>query len=98
MPRRTNPWFSLGWDAFQLGLEASTVIGLRSMKIAAGGAAADTESKLMVQEKIDAAMSLQTLAMTGALGLTAPRIAARTLAHYRRKVRSNRRRLSKTAS
>jgi len=97
MTRRANPWFSLGWDAFALGVEASTVIGLRSMKIAAGGPAADAESRLMVSEKVDAAMSLQTLALTGALGLTAPRIAAKTLAHYRRKVRSNRRRLSKAS-
>ena len=95
MTRRANPWFSLGWDAFTLGVEASAVIGLRSMKIAAGGTAANAEAELMIREKVDAAMSLQTLAMTGALGLTAPRIAAKTLAHYRRKVRSNRRRLSK---
>lgn len=97
MARRSNPWMKLGWDAFALGVEASTVIGLRSMKIAAGGPAADAEAKLMVSEKVDAALALQTLAFTGALGLTAPRIASNTLAHYRRKVRSNRRRLAKRA-
>jgi hypothetical protein len=31
--------------------------------------------------------------MTGALGFTAPQVASRTLTHYRRKVRQNRRRL-----
>jgi hypothetical protein len=80
MTRYSNPWFKLGMDAMALGMEASTVIGLRTMKIAAGGSAAATESERMVSEKIDAAMDLQTMAMTGALGLTAPRIASKTLA------------------
>jgi len=34
-------------------------------------------------------------AMTGALGYTATGVAAKSLAHYRRKVRANRRRLIK---
>jgi hypothetical protein len=92
-----NPWIKLGWDAMALGAEATSVIGLRTMKIAAAGPAADAEAALMVQEKIEAAWALQSLAMVGALGFTAPKIAARTLAHYRRKVRANRRRLAKSS-
>jgi hypothetical protein len=65
------------------------------MKIASGGAAADAEARRMVGEKVDAAVALQTLALTGALGFTAPHIAGKTLAHYRRRVRANRRRLTK---
>ena len=76
-------------------MEASSVIGLRTLKIAAGGAAGEREARQMVDEKIDAALSLQSLAMTGGLGLTPATVAARTLTHYRRKVRANRRRLSK---
>lgn len=95
MARSRNPWFRLGWDVWSLGLEASTVMGLRTMKIARGGPAADAEARRMVSEKVDAAVALQTLALTGALGVTAPRIAGKTLAHYRRKVRANRRRLGK---
>ena len=95
MPRSRNPWLRLGWDAWALSLEASTVMGLRTMKIAAGGPAADAEAKRMVSEKVEAAAALQTLAVTGALGFTAPQVAGKTLAHYRRKVRANRRRLSK---
>ncbi len=49
----------------------------------------------MVVEKIDAAVALQGLAMTGALGATASSAASKTLSHYRRKVRANRRRLAK---
>jgi hypothetical protein len=92
---RRNPWIALGWNTMALGAEAASVIGLRSLKIATGGPAANAEAELMVREKIDAAWALQGLALTGALGLTAPRVAAKTLAHYRRRVRANRRRLSK---
>ncbi len=95
MARSRNPWLKLGWDAWALGLEASTVMGLRTMKIAQGGAAAEAEARRMVSEKVEAAAALQALALTGALGVTAPRIADKTLAHYRRKVRANRRRLAK---
>jgi hypothetical protein len=47
----------------------------------------------MVQEKSAAAMALTMAAMTGALGFTAPAAAARTIGHYRKRVRANRRRL-----
>jgi hypothetical protein len=94
MARRKNPWIGLGFNAWALGLEASTVIGLRTLKIAAGGKAGTAEADLMVREKIKAAVELQTLALTGGLGFTPPRAASKTLAHYRRKVRANRRRLT----
>jgi hypothetical protein len=96
MGQRRNPWFSLGWDTMALGVEAASVIGLRTVKIATGGPGASAEAELMVNEKIAAAWALQGLAMTGGLGFTAPAIAAKTLAHYRRRVRANRRRLSKS--
>ncbi len=93
--RRGNPWFGIGLDAWSLGLEASTVMGLRAMRIAEGGPGARAEAQRMVSEKVEAAAALQVMALTGALGATAPSASARTIAHYRRKVRANRRRLSK---
>lgn len=95
MARRKDPWAGLAWNAWAMGLEASTVIGLRTMKIAAGGPAAQAEIDLMVNEKVTAAMTLPMLAMTGQLGTTGPAVAARSLTHLRKKVRANRRRLSK---
>ena len=95
MARKRNPWFRLGQDALALGAEAATVMTLRSMKIAAGGAAAETEARRMVSEKVEAAQALQVLALTGALGITAPGVVDKTLKHYRRKVRANRRRLTR---
>ncbi len=93
--RGANPWIGLGLSAWTLGLEASTVVGLRTLKIAAGGAAGEAEARRMVSEKVEAGIALQTLALTGALGFTPHGATAKTLAHYRRKVRANRRRLSK---
>lgn len=90
-----NPWASLSLDAWSLSLEAANVIGMRMMKIAAGGAAGWTESQLMVSEKVEAGLALQVMALTGGLGSTGPVAARRTLKHYGRKVRANRRRLSR---
>ncbi|HSZ50180.1 MAG TPA: hypothetical protein VK801_01295 [Caulobacteraceae bacterium] len=95
MARRRNPWMGIGMSAWTLGMEASSVIALRSLKIAAGGAPATAEAKRMVDEKVGAAVSLQALAMSGGLGLTPASATSKTLAHYRRKVRANRRRLLK---
>lgn len=89
-----NPWMRLGINAWALGLESSAVIGLRTLKIAAGGAEGQAETRRMVSEKVDAVVALQMMALTGGLGATPHRAAARAVAHYRRKVRANRRRLT----
>jgi hypothetical protein len=89
-----NPWIRAGFAAWSLSIEASTVIALRTMKIAAGGAAAEREVRQMIDEKIEAGLDLQTKAMTGGLGFTPESATNKTLSHYRRKVRANRRRLT----
>lgn len=96
MSRRSdsNPWLRIGMDAWSLGIEASTVIGLRTLKIAAGGAAGEAEFRLMFAEKFDAGLQLQAKAMKGAMGPTPERAVTASLAHVRRKVRANRKRLS----
>lgn len=90
-----NPWFGIGVDAWRLSLEASEVIALRTMKIAAGGAAGAAESQRMVAEKLDAALALQRLALFGGLGISPASAASKTVKHYRGRVRANRRRLAK---
>ncbi len=94
---RLDPWIGIGFDAWSLGVEASAVIGLRALRLAAGGAAAEAEAVRMVEEKIVAGLDLQAKAMSGALGYSPTRALAKTLGHYRRRVRSNLRRLHKTA-
>ena len=90
-----NPWIRLSTDAWRLSLEASAVIAQRTIKLAAGGPAEHTEAVRMVSEKLDSGMALQLRAMTGGLGATPQAAAAAVLTHYRRKVRANRRRLSR---
>lgn len=94
MPKK-NPWLKYGLDAWLVGLEASSVIALRSMQAAAGGVKAQAECQRMIQEKIAAAIELQIRAATGGLGFTPHGVARKTLLHYRRKVRANKRRLLK---
>ena len=47
-----NPWPGIGFDAWLLSLDAMTVIGLRTMRIAQGGASGDREAQRMVEEKM----------------------------------------------
>jgi hypothetical protein len=86
-------WVRNFFNAWSLGLEASSVIVLRVLKIAAGGAEAEAETRLMFSEKIDAGWTIQGEAMSRGLGLTANGATAMVLAHYRHRVYSNQRRL-----
>jgi hypothetical protein len=90
-----NPWLRLGLNTWALGMEASQVIALRTLKILSGGSAGQDEARRMVDEKIQAGLDLQSAALTGNLGPTAHGAAGKVVSHYRRKVRANRRRLSK---
>ena len=90
-----NPWLDVTFNAWALGLECSSVIAMRTIKLATGGADAQAEALQMFSEKIDAGMALQAKALAGGLGLTSHGAAAKTVAHYRRKVRANRRRLAR---
>lgn len=93
--RRKDRWIGLGFDAWRLSMDAGAVIGLRTLKIAAGGAVGQAEAQLMVAEKVKAGLALNTLAITGGLGSTPVAALSKTLAHYHRKVKANRRRLTK---
>jgi hypothetical protein len=56
MPR--NSWIRASLSAWSLALEASTVIALRTVKLAAGTAAGEAEARRMFSEKIEAGMAL----------------------------------------
>ncbi len=86
-------WFGVWFDALSLGLEASSVVGLRVLTIGAGGAASLAEAQRMISEKIEVSLTLQVKALTGGLGITALSAATGTLDHYRQKVLANRTRL-----
>lgn len=84
-------WFTFTLDATMLGLETQRVIGLRMMKVAAGGPGAQAEMARMVNEKTAA---LAEAATTLAFGGSAEAVVRR----YRTHVRANERRLSRTRS
>ena len=75
-------------------MEASAVVGLRMTRLLEGGTEAASEAQRMIEEKVEAAIGIQMLALTGGLGATPMSAAAKSLRHYRRKVQANRRRLS----
>jgi hypothetical protein len=88
-------WLDLAVDGWRLAAESQTVIALRLVKLAAGDAAAAAEAQLMVREKIQAAGEAQSAWLGDALTGSAHLAPRRALAHYRRKVRANRRRLTR---
>ena len=59
-PSQTAAWLRIGVDAWALGWKAAEVIGKRGARIAAGGPDAGTEAWLMLSEKWQAAVELQS--------------------------------------
>ena len=91
-----NPWLDLSFKAFQLGLETQSVVALRMMRLASGGARAQTEARRMVSEKAAAAVEAQVAVTTAALaGHRDHVIAGKALKVFRKRVRANKRRLSR---
>jgi hypothetical protein len=81
-------WLGLGFDVLQLHAEAQRVIGLRMIKLAQGGPAAQAEAHRMVAEKTAA---MAEAAFTLASGGSAKTVMRR----YRTHVRANTRRLTR---
>jgi hypothetical protein len=96
--KRSANWMSLAVDGWSMGMEASTVIGLRMIKLAGGGTEAEREARRMVGEKIAMGIALQRLAAAQGPGSTWEGTASTALRHMRTRVRANRRRLTRTSS
>ena len=91
-----NNWFSLSSQTAMLALEAQSVIALRLMRIAAGGALAKSEATRMVTEKVQALGEAQTVAAVGSMrGRNSRHIAKKVVGVYKKRVRGNRRRLTR---
>lgn len=85
----------MAFQGTMLAIEAQQVIALRLTKMALGGVGAQKEAELMVSEKLAAMETGGKIMMMGALGGKRDLNAGRMVKLYRRKVRANRRRLSK---
>jgi hypothetical protein len=91
-----NPWLALSFKTFQLGLEAQSVIALRMMRLSSGGAGAKAEMSRMVTDKAAAMAEAQAVAtMAVATGRKDHVVAGKTLNVFRKRVRANKRRLSR---
>jgi len=91
-----NPWVALSAQAALLGLEAQRVMALRLMRLAAGGVRGQAEAQRMMTEKFAAAAEAQAAAVAGAIeGGIDHRAGKKILGVYKRRVRANRRRLSR---
>ena len=92
-----NPWLDLSLKAIRLGWEAQTVIALRLVRLGfdqAQGRSAEFER--MVREKYAVAVEAQAAAAAAALkGAQPHRMADRAMRVYRKRVRSNKRRLAR---
>ncbi len=90
-----HDWFSIGLDAWQLWGDAATVIWLRSLRLAEGGQRGQLEAQRMFAEKLAANAAFATSLATGKAGQTPDAVARKALGHYGKRVRANRRRLSR---
>jgi hypothetical protein len=94
--RMWNSWLTVSSQAALLALEAQSVIALRLMRVAAGGASARSEMQRMVTEKVQAFGEAQTAAAVGSItGRKSPQIAKKVVRVYKKRVRGNRRRLTR---
>ena len=91
-----NPWFALTLKTVQLGLDAQSVIALRMIRLASGGASAKAEMSRMVIEKVSAVAEAQVAATAAVIaGRKGHAVAGKALKVFSKRVRGNKRRLSR---
>ena len=91
-----DPWISFSIKAWQLGFEVQSVIALRLMRMAAGGARADAEANRILSEKTAAAGEAQLAVTTAVMrGRKDHVVAGKALAVYSKPVHAKKRRLSR---
>jgi hypothetical protein len=91
-----NPWLALTFKAMQVGIDAQNVIFLRMLRLSAGGARGQSEARRMVSEKIAASVEAQATAVSGMItGRKDTVVAGQVLRGLQKRVRANKRRLSR---
>lgn len=80
-------------DWWKISVEASIVLPLRLLRLAALGDGAREEARLMVTEKVEAHVLLARQVATGDIGKTAGEVSHGVARHYLGYVRANRKRL-----
>lgn len=89
------PWFRFSMEVATLGVEAQSVVGLRMITMASGDSAAGREVLRMVPEKLAAFAEAQVEVLDSVVEGALHRPPSSAVAGYLRRVRENRRRLSR---
>jgi hypothetical protein len=91
-----NPWLELSLKAVHMGMEAQSVIALRLLRLATGGARMEAEASRMVTDKV-AAAEAKAVAAVSALNGRSPRVVVSQAPRVvKKRVRgTNKRRLSR---
>ncbi len=91
-----NPWLALSFKVAQLGWDAQSVMALRLLRLAGGGARGQAEASRMAAEKIAAVAEAQAAVAAAVIaGRNNHVIAGKALGVFRKRVRANKRRLSR---
>jgi len=94
LPLSVNPAARLSFDAFRLGCEAHSLIGLRLFAMATGGVPALPEALRMIPEKIEAFVHAQMVVATSVLSGHPDLAPVEVVALYRERVSANEQRLT----
>jgi hypothetical protein len=87
---------ALSLKAVQMGVEAQSVIALRMLRLATGGARMEAEAARMVTEKVAATAEAQAAPAISALSGRSPHVVAnKVLRVVKKRVRANKRRRSR---
>ena len=91
-----NPWLQLSLKAVEMGMEAQSVIALRMLRLATGGARRmEAEASRMVTDKV-AAAEAKAVAAVSALNGRSPRVVVSQAPRApKKRARANKRRRSR---
>jgi hypothetical protein len=91
-----SAWYALSLQAARLGWEAQNVVALRLIRMAAQSPGNQTEARRMVTEKVAALAEAQAATVATVIkGGKSHRVAKKVLGVYGKRVRANRRRLTR---
>jgi hypothetical protein len=90
-----NPWLELSLKAVQMGMEAQSVIALRMLRLATGGARMEGEASRMVTDKVSAAEAQAVAAVSALSGRSPHVVVSKAPRIVKKRVRANKRRLSR---
>jgi hypothetical protein len=91
-----NPWLALTFQATRLTLEAQSMMALRLMKLAGGGAAAQSEANGIGAEKVTALPEVPAVAAAAVReGSNGAPTGKKVLNSFKTKIRAKKRKLSR---